>query len=85
MILRYPYLPNLVARVMTSAFRASSSSRTLERGVGWIVAEREHGRPFVQRLPGEPVECALRTGGDEKGLEVSLCCLFEDQLVQGEV
>ena len=25
---RYPYLPNLVARTMMSAFRASSSSRT---------------------------------------------------------
>jgi hypothetical protein len=51
----------------------------------WTVAEREHGKLFVQRLPGEPVECALRTCGDEKGLEVSLCSLFEDQLVQREV
>ena len=51
----------------------------------WIEVEREHGRPFVERLPGEPVECVLRTYGDEKGLEVSLCSLFEDQLVQGEV
>ena len=57
----------------------------MEHVVGWIVAEREHGRPFVQRLPGEPVECALRTYGDEKGLEVSLCCLFEDQLVEREI
>ena len=57
----------------------------MEHVAEWIAAEREHSRPFVQRLPDELVECALRTGGDEKGSEVSLCCLFEDQLVQGEV
>ncbi len=57
----------------------------MEHVAEWIAAEREHGRPFVQRLPDELVECALRTGGDEKGLEVSLCCLFEDQLVEREI
>ena len=44
-----------------------------------------HGKPFVRRFPGEGAGHALRTCGDEKGLEVSLRCLFEDQLVQGEI
>ncbi len=54
-------------------------------GAEWIEVERVHGRLFVQRPLDELSECALRTCDDEKGLEVSLCRLFEDQLVQGEI
>ena len=57
----------------------------MEHVAEWIAVEREHGKLGVQRLQDELVECALRTCGDEKGSEVSLCCLLEDQLVQGEV
>jgi len=40
---------------------------------------------FALRLQAVPAGRVQHTCVDEKGLEVSLCCLFEDLLVQREV
>ena len=39
----------------------------------------------VQRLQAVPAARVQRTCDDGKGLEVSLCSLFEDQLVEREI
>ena len=39
----------------------------------------------VQRLQAVPVGRVQHTCGGEKGLEVSLCRLFEDLLIKGQV